>query len=826
MIGVIWGGFGLNKAHAQTDPSFLDSLKNSSLYDLVVPLGMLERNVARYQAITNPTAPAPRSCFNSANPVTFFDFDMEGCVAQVSYIFLWLAARFLWVAGWLFNATLAYSLYMGDFLKNVPIVDIGWKILRDVANMCFIFILLYVAINTILQANTSDAKKILMRVIIIAVLLNFSLFAAKVVIDASNILALQFYGKMIGAGGVSSDRDAYDKGISQTFIKNLGIENVYRAGGENTTPETTNAFTTSKNVIVITLGGALLIMVTAFVFLAGAIMFIIRTVTLIFLLILSPLAFLSMVLPKTEGYWKSWLSMLINQSFFAPLYLMFMYIVIAILTSGNFQNPAGQKINIASFLSGNPDSVGTLYVFIVLIALMLGSLLVAKSLGAIGGDFARNWAGKATFGASSWLGRQSAGRLAQKAAKSDFVGKMRNATFDIKNPKTYLAGLARTGARTVDGTASGSMDIRSSGLGSAAAGAVGGLGTASGEGGFKKMQDDDKKRKDEYKKIVTEAGKTKQLDDALKSGDNTKIQSALYNFSDSEYRELGSEMLTNEAVIRNSKPSQIAYVTEEKFDKLRVDQKEKISAMRQAPLKHAVEGTIDHTATGGTADIIARFNSLPDDAKAKLKTNSTYGTVWTPALDRMTSHPEDVAGIQGMISALPAVARTDLQKSLRRAHTKSELAKLSTEEKAKLDIEFITKPGNEELLRNLDADTLKAIADRKDLPPPEKDKIKKARQDMLVRDLEHANRDDAKELLKGMKASDLIKTISAKDSRGNTMDTNTTFANLLTQGQLKDLEDNELDPGIRTTIGALIRADMSARGNSYVTSPRGLQGGW
>ena len=70
---------------------------------------------------------------------------------------------------------------------------------RDLANMFFIFILLYIAIATILEIAAYNAKALLARLIIVALLLNFSLFFTRVIIDASNIWGSAFYDRISSA---------------------------------------------------------------------------------------------------------------------------------------------------------------------------------------------------------------------------------------------------------------------------------------------------------------------------------------------------------------------------------------------------------------------------------------------------------------------------------------------------------------------------------------------------------------------------------------------------------------------------------------------------
>ena len=89
-----------------------------------------------------------------------------------------MAGKFL---DFFLDLSLQSSTYGNGFITE------GWKILRDIANLSFIFILLYVAIRTIF--GDGGAKKTIITVVIMALLLNFSLFFCRVIIDASNILA-------------------------------------------------------------------------------------------------------------------------------------------------------------------------------------------------------------------------------------------------------------------------------------------------------------------------------------------------------------------------------------------------------------------------------------------------------------------------------------------------------------------------------------------------------------------------------------------------------------------------------------------------------------
>ena len=98
---------------------------------------------------------------------------------------------FAYIGGYVFSFAVQLTLqsvtYSLDFLTS------GWTAVRDIANMAFIFILIYIAVVIIFKAETSGTMTMLAWVVVMALLINFSFFLTRVVVDAGNILAVQFY---------------------------------------------------------------------------------------------------------------------------------------------------------------------------------------------------------------------------------------------------------------------------------------------------------------------------------------------------------------------------------------------------------------------------------------------------------------------------------------------------------------------------------------------------------------------------------------------------------------------------------------------------------
>ncbi len=356
--------------------------------------------------------PTTKGCFG--NPLmgqSLINFD--GCAALVANLVMWLAARVLWLAGGIMNIAISRTLDMAGLLQDLPIVDIGWKIIRDISNIVFIFIALWSGISITLGVGDNGSKGwgLLAQMVLVALFINFSLFITKAVVDASNIAALHFYNLIRTEG----EGDAFDGGLSSAFMQGLRIQTIYdpntlRGGGQGAnTSSYLGGAVNMFNIILIGFFGSIFMLVAAFVFFAAAIMFIVRIITLVMLMVLSPLAFVAWLLPGASGLASTWWSKLWSQSFFAPLYLALAYIVVATINSPGFRDSFDKLANqgtMAAALTGTTYTpVIIIFNFIILIGLMVGCLIVAQSLGARGSDLMMQWGKKLKGEGTSFLGR-------------------------------------------------------------------------------------------------------------------------------------------------------------------------------------------------------------------------------------------------------------------------------------------------------------------------------------------------------------------------------------------------------------------------------------
>ena len=211
----------------------------------------------------------------------------------------WVANGMLTIAGvttWMGGIVLNYAasvtvLDMGSMLKNMPALLKAWAILRDLGNLIIIFVLLVIGIATILRYTSYGYKQLLMKLIVVALLLNFSLFFTKFIVDIGNILSYQFYDKITEETPNCNRADSSDGCLSDSFIDKLKVTTIYNINtGFAGVATTTNTSNTNSTVLLGKLSfgqillsgvmGSIFLLITAFVFFAAGILLLIRFVVL------------------------------------------------------------------------------------------------------------------------------------------------------------------------------------------------------------------------------------------------------------------------------------------------------------------------------------------------------------------------------------------------------------------------------------------------------------------------------------------------------------------------------------------------------------------
>ncbi len=392
------------------------------------------------------------------------------CFTNVVYVFtVGLMSVFAYIGAFIFDTAIQITLqsvtYSQYFLTQ------SWAAVRDLANMIFIFLLVYLAVTVILQAETQGTMKMLAGIIIAALLINFSFFFTRLVIDGGNILATQFYNAIpaptlnssgaTGTGTVGAVQSAASSLSSNGNVKDLtrgimdvvGVQSILGSGSfARFSQQGANEFTKIITLVFVYIAVAIILAMLAFTFIAVGVKFLVRIVVLWLAIIASPLAFVFGAMYKKGSadrfnVLSRWGKALIEYAFYPAVFLFIFWIINFFATQlagngtssilANALNDAGsaatngQLFTIASAVAGVSVRLG------IIVALMYMAMRVSdsfaktgyqaadKTIGLIGNKattFIGRTVGNATYGAVGLAGRNTIGLAGRTIAASTTRG--------------------------------------------------------------------------------------------------------------------------------------------------------------------------------------------------------------------------------------------------------------------------------------------------------------------------------------------------------------------------------------------------------------------
>ncbi len=349
----------------------------------------------------------------------------DGIQKALAGILLWfgeIAATLL-----AYSASLVvWSLNLNSTIMESPVVQVGWIISRDIANLGFILVVILIAFATILQFQQYGIKQLLTKLVIAALLINFSLTIAGVFIDFAGVLTSFFIERSIP--GNSTD---FGQALGTAFKPHslLGVKDATALQATINASGTAGAGLTSLLFVII-------FTLVAFIsFLTLAAMFLVRFVALGILLVLAPLAWLFYAFPRLSGLFSKWWSEFLRWVFFAPAASFFIYIAFFTTLNRGGYNRAQQQ---GSAAAGAVDDTLLIEGFaqtatdmILLVGLLMGGLIVANKMGiagaSIGLKFAKSVARGGTLGLARGAGRVVGGAGGVALRRMRTAGKNKDA---------------------------------------------------------------------------------------------------------------------------------------------------------------------------------------------------------------------------------------------------------------------------------------------------------------------------------------------------------------------------------------------------------------
>lgn len=450
--------------------------------------------------------------------LAFYNVITENITGFWGFILQRISSLFLIISGLLFDKVVQETVInmSSNIGTNSGIgiaIQSAWSSLRDIANMVFIFVLLYTAFNAMFFTGIGNVGRNIVWIIIIALVINFSLFFSKVVIDASNIVSIGFYRALENAGtytltkngeNTNTPADSYIyTGISGGYMRMLGIHNFWSSNTKN--------ISGGQNILIVGMMTAIFVLIASVILLITSIMFVSRFIILIFIMILSPVAFVMFIIPGMNSKFREWLNALINQSFFAPVFFALTWVVFRLGATKLLNTTDTQGVNWTAIVDAPGAAMGLVLNYFIIIGFSIFALVTSKKMASSVALFTTvsSTIGAATIGTAAILGRNTIGRRAKWLA-------------DNKRDEWEKTSGGRAKLWLANKTAERSFDIRA--LGGTAAGkaigldkALGDLGKAGGKGGFNKAIEDKAERKAKYAKQVygqtaEETKKAKELE--------------------------------------------------------------------------------------------------------------------------------------------------------------------------------------------------------------------------------------------------------------------------------------------------------------------------
>jgi hypothetical protein len=355
-------------------------------------------------------------------------------VGVVSAGLIYISTWVLTISGILFNTLVDHTIVdFSKFLYSDPVriaVETAWTAFRDISNIVIIGMFVFVAISIILGSDTFGQRKLVAKIIVIAVLINFSLLFTKIIIDFSNFAALQFHNaaqfqagtQSATSGGSAATSQFAQKGIAGAFINYMGVTGF--SNSKEAIKRVAEANDSSAIALLHGIVSSIFLLAAAVVLFYGSFLLASRGILLIFLLLTSSIAFATYLIPisvvNSKFGWSAWWSALLKSAVFAPLLMIFLWISLAV-----GQALKAQTGTLGDLMS-NPTkgaNMEALFSYIIVLGLLFISFKIASSFstGIAGFNYAAMLpAGIAGAGAQLLGGaaRHTVGRLGYMAGEA------------------------------------------------------------------------------------------------------------------------------------------------------------------------------------------------------------------------------------------------------------------------------------------------------------------------------------------------------------------------------------------------------------------------
>lgn len=272
-----------------------------------------------------------------------------------------------------------------DFIYN-PYVQKGWVIVRDIVNMFFILGLLLIAFATVLKIEKFSYNKLLGRLLIMAIIVNFSRTICGIIIDFFQVIMITF---------VKSFKDI----TGGNLMKGFGTESLWQA--DTSGGAATSTVDQGIQAVVGSIFGLIFVIIATIVVAIFCMMLAIRIVALWILIVFSPLAFFSWVFEPAGGKIASlsqqWFGEFFKYCMVGPFLAFFLWMALISMSTVSAQmttsavqggmkaDELNKPVEGLSAVGNAGSTIG----FVMGIAMLVGGLYFTGQMGVIGANYAK-----------------------------------------------------------------------------------------------------------------------------------------------------------------------------------------------------------------------------------------------------------------------------------------------------------------------------------------------------------------------------------------------------------------------------------------------------
>lgn len=373
--------------------------------------------------LQNPPGAPP----SPPKPVGNEDCGFFNPVACAYDVWVWLvktigvnvAGIFLWISANIFDTAIRVGVL--DFKNWAPDALYPlWLMIRQVVSLLVVFIGLYLGFLYIIGKD--GFQKYIPWVVMFALFVNFSYPIVRSAIDISNVVSLNIYASVVGPGALDPQSENTGGAL---IVSKLGLKGLVVGASKSGTSGLLDSIDTVPSALL----AIAYVLYAAYIFAMAAILFMLRTAALVFLIVASPLLLIDSVFPVLGEKAKKLREILFAQLAVGPIFMIMFALTVRFLdifdkskalATAQFGSTTGNN-TISSFFS--------ILMMLILLWIMLkvtkaasGSLgqYVSSAVGTVG-SYAAGAATGGVMAGTGMLARKGLGGLAAKARDSKWV---------------------------------------------------------------------------------------------------------------------------------------------------------------------------------------------------------------------------------------------------------------------------------------------------------------------------------------------------------------------------------------------------------------------